>query len=77
MVKPLTPAKRFIYGALTGVAGALLALILHHLGLLHPLETRTWDWRAALLARPGKATEQICIIRLDQESIEWAKQESK
>ena len=75
MVMPLTPAKRLAFGALTGVAGALLALILQHVGLLHPLETRTWDWRAGLLARPGKATEQICIVRLDQESIDWAKQE--
>jgi adenylate cyclase len=76
MAKPLGTAQRLMYGALTGVAGAIVALLLHHLGVLSPWEAKTWDWRASLLAKPGKATDQICIIRLDQESLDWAKNES-
>lgn len=76
MAKPLGTAQRLLYGALLGLVGASLALLLHGLGVLERWEAKTWDWRVSLLARPGKATEHICIIRLDQESLDWAKNES-
>lgn len=76
MAKPLGTAHRLMYGALLGLAGALLALLLHGVGALELWEAKTWDWRASLLAKPGKATEQICIIALDQESLDWAKNEN-
>ncbi len=76
MAKPLTGRKRLLYGALLGVAGALVAIGLQHLGILDPWEAKTWDWRASFLARPGKATDQIRLILLDQASLDWGKEQS-
>ncbi len=59
-----------------GFASAFLALFLWSLGWLYPWECKTWDWRAKVMARPGKATKDILIIKLDQKSLDWAKNES-
>src|SRR5512143_2122393 len=75
MARALTASKRRLYGVLFGLAGACLALGLHHFGVLDRWEARTWDWRASVLAKPGKATDQIRLILLDQESLDWAKEQ--
>jgi adenylate cyclase len=36
-------------------------------------EYRTWDLRARLLERPGKATGQVATIMLDDKSLAWGK----
>lgn len=66
---------RIVRGAVIGVAGAALTLALWLLGLLDTFEGRTWDLRARAFARPGKATSEIAVILLDQESLDWAKNE--
>jgi adenylate cyclase len=43
-------------------------------GGLDGFETRTWDWRARLLAKPTEATEDIALIFLDQNSLDWAQE---
>ena len=64
--------KTLAQGALIGIAAALVTLLLHHADCLQWLEAKTWDWRVRTLARPGTATEQICTIAIDQNSLDDA-----
>ncbi|MCX7040089.1 MAG: hypothetical protein NT005_13265, partial [Spirochaetes bacterium] len=48
--------RKVVQGLLVGLAGAALALALWLPGALEKFEARTWDLRAQLFARPGKAT---------------------
>jgi len=53
--------KKLIQGLVVGIGGAVLALSLWGLGFLETWEAKTWDWRATVLARPGRATDDIRI----------------
>ena len=68
--------KKISLGAAAGGIAAVLAVVVWLLGWLDPWEAQTWDWRVRLLARPGPATEQIAIILLDQNSLDWAQREN-
>ena len=68
--------KKLIKGLIVGVGGAVLALSLWGLGFLDTWEAKTWDWRATAMAKPGLATDEIRIILLDQNSLDWGKEES-
>jgi len=76
MNRQLTRKRRILYGVLFGLAGAMVALGLHFLGVLDPWEAKTYDWRATLLARPGRASDQIRLIVLDQASLDWGKDQA-
>lgn len=69
-------AKRIIYSLILGMAGSILVLVVWSMGWLDIWEFKTWDWRASLLARPGRATNDIIIIKLDQNSLDWGKREN-
>ena len=58
------------------MAGAALATVLWAAGALDRWEAITWDWRAATLARPSPASDQITLILLDQDSLDWAQKEN-
>ncbi len=68
--------RRIAQGCVVGLAGAAIALALWLSGVLSTFEAETWDWRERLFARPGKATPKVVTILLDQESLNWAKDES-
>jgi len=68
--------KKFLQGTAVGVAGALLSIVLFSLGWLDTWEAKTWDRRASFLSTPGKATGDIRLILLDQNSLDWAKKEN-
>ncbi len=68
--------NKLVRGVLAGIAGALIAFTPWVFGLMDPWEAKTWDWRARHMARPGKATPDICLILLDQKSLEWARKEN-
>ncbi|MBU0988487.1 MAG: CHASE2 domain-containing protein, partial [Proteobacteria bacterium] len=68
--------KNFIKGLVVGLAGAVLALGLWGAGWLDTWEAKTWDWRAAFWAAPGPATDDIRLILLDQNSLDWAQSEN-
>jgi adenylate cyclase len=68
--------RKVLQGLLVGLAGAALALALWLPGALEKFEARTWDLRAQLFARPGKATGDIALILLDQKSLEWGQKEN-
>jgi len=61
-------------GLAVGAGAAVLAAALWLPGLLDRFEATTFDLRARLLARPGKATEEVATILLDQDSLSWAEE---
>jgi len=71
----LMPNKVF-HGLGIGVSAAVLALGLWSFGALDKFEAKTWDWRAAGLAKPGAFTGKIRLIFIDQQSLDWAKKEN-
>jgi len=68
--------RRICYGLLAGCASACVALLLWTSGWIASWEAKTWDWRVKLMARPGEATDQIRLILLDQNSLDWALKEN-
>ena len=67
--------KKSIQGLIVGITAAALALSLWGLGLLDTWEAKTWDWRASVMAKPGRATDDIRLVMLDQNSLDWAEEE--
>jgi adenylate cyclase len=77
-MKFISPAiKKMLQGLFAALIGTAVALFLCLPGWLDNWEARTWDWRVRLLAKPGKATEKINLILLDQNSLDWGNQENK
>ena len=67
-------SNKFLRGSLAGIVGVMLTLIFWASGLIDAWEAKSWDWRVAVMARPGKATNDISLILLDQNSLDWAKE---
>ncbi len=61
---------------LCGLAAFLIAAGADFAGLFKSLELYAWDARVYLLARPAPSTEQIRIIELDQNSLDWGAKEN-
>jgi len=59
-----------------GAIGSAVALALWLPGALVRFEAGTWDIRARLFAKPGKATDSVATILLDQKSLEWGRKEN-
>ena len=76
MARRLIKDKKLVHGLIIGISGAVLALSLWGLGWLDIWESKTWDLRALIMAKPGKATDNIRLILLDQNSLDWAKNEN-
>lgn len=57
---------------MAGFACAALTLVLWTSGLMETWEAKSWDWRVGLMAKPGLATNDIVLILLDQNSLDWA-----
>lgn len=65
-----------IQGCVAALIGFSLAVLLWIPGWLDSWENTTWDWRVKALAKPRETTDQIRIILLDQNSLDWAKKEN-
>ncbi len=76
MISLSNTMKKIGRGALIGLAGTLLASLLWFFGVLDVFEAKTWDWRQRMLAKPGSATSEVALILLDQNSLDWAKEEN-
>ncbi|MBT3311665.1 MAG: adenylate/guanylate cyclase domain-containing protein [Desulfobacteraceae bacterium] len=63
-------------GLAVGLVSALITLAFWALNWLNVWEAKTWDWRTELLAKPGVATDDIRLILLDQNSLDWAVKEN-
>ncbi|MGD8520164.1 MAG: adenylate/guanylate cyclase domain-containing protein [Desulfobacterales bacterium] len=72
----LVAENKLLHAILIGLAGAILAFIPYLMDYLDSWEEDTWDWRAKLMMKPGKATDDIALILLDPKSLEWGRQES-
>jgi adenylate cyclase len=66
--------NKLIRGLFAGIVGGVLTLTVWATGFIDPWEAKSWDWRVALMAKPGKATSNICLILLDQNSLDWGKE---
>ncbi len=67
--------KKLIFGLVSGVGAACIALLLWRLGALDRIESGTWAWRVRAKMRPSAATENIKLILLDQSSLDWGRRE--
>ena len=68
--------RKFFQGLASGLAAATLGIGLWAAGAIDRWEAITWDWRASTLARPSPAHDQITMILLDQDSLDWAQKEN-
>jgi len=68
--------KKGFQGLAAGLIGFAAAFGLWSPGWLDRWEAKSWDWRVSLLARPGPATDKIRLILLDQNSLDWGKNEN-
>jgi len=68
--------KKLLQGLIAGIVGAFLAISLYLPGWMDVWEAKTWDWRVGALAKPVKTTDNIRLILLDQNSLDWAKEEN-
>lgn len=66
--------KGWIQAILGAFTAALIALILWQLALLEVWEGKTWDMIESRMARPSWATDEICLIVVDQNSLDWMDQ---
>ncbi len=67
---------RLVRGLATGAAAAVIATLLWFFRIFNPWEALTWDWRSSVLARPGSATDRVCVVLVDQNSLDWALKEN-
>lgn len=64
--------NKALRGCGLGLAAMALALGLHWQGWLSTLENKSWDFRASVLADYQKASPNVVLILLDQNSLDWA-----
>ena len=64
--------KKIAYGLLAGALAAGVVGALARTGWLERWDNPLADWRARTLAKPSAATDQVKLILLDQESLDWA-----
>jgi adenylate cyclase len=76
MTIPSGLMKKLALGLIAGVVGASLAIILYLPGWLDIWEAKTWDWRVNAMAKPAHTTDSVRLILLDQNSLDWAKEEN-
>jgi adenylate cyclase len=74
MIRGVSKWEKRVYTLGVAVIGALLALFFWHEGWLNSWEAKTWDWRVRIMAEKGRATDDICLILLDQNSLDWGKE---
>lgn len=65
--------KKLLQGLVAGMVGVFLSLSLYLPGWLDVWEAKTWDWRVGAMAKPAKTTDNIRLILLDQNSLDWAR----
>jgi len=63
--------EKIIRGGILGLCVGLVILLLHVAGLFHSLEWKSWDWRLRRFSRPGRASTEIVIVLVDQQSLDF------
>jgi len=67
--------RAIFHGLLAGFWAAALSLALWAPGWLDGWEDRVWDQQVRYMAEPGPTTDDVSIILLDQNSLDWVKKE--
>jgi adenylate cyclase len=75
MIMRFSAGSKYWQGFLVGFVGAAIASIFWCLGWLDLWEWKSYDWRAHALAEPGKATDEIVVVVLDQGSLDYGSRE--
>ena len=68
--------RKWLSGLLLGLGGAALALAMWFGEVPRGLDNYPWLWRVRTLAKPSPATGQIKLLMLDQNSLDWGKNEN-
>lgn len=77
MIGPTVNSRtRIINAVVIATAAILISLVLWATGWFHGLELKTWDWRVGKFAKSAENTANICLILVDQPSIDWAAREN-
>jgi len=63
-------SKKLLRGLAVGAAVFLASVLLHSFNVLRPLEWKSWDLRLRLLSDPSRASRDIVLILIDQESLD-------
>lgn len=63
-------SRRLLQGLVLGLLAFAASAALWR--WVQPVENKTWDMRARLFAKRSPATDSICLIFLDQDSLDWA-----
>jgi class 3 adenylate cyclase len=74
MAKKMKIGKKLAALIITGLVFIVIAC-LHFLGGFHFLENKSYDLRVRLTAEQVRPSDDIIIILLDQDSLDWAQQE--
>ena len=73
----LSPAiKKSGRGVVIGLVCTLLVAALWFLGILDIFEAKTWDLRQRIMAGTDLPSNEIAVILLDQDSLDWGKEEN-
>ncbi|HBF34661.1 TPA: adenylate/guanylate cyclase domain-containing protein [Candidatus Sumerlaeota bacterium] len=72
----MLPKNKFSQGILIGFCSTLLVLALSAVGALAWLEAPLYKWRVQTFAKPTEATDQIRLVFIDQNSLDWAQREN-
>ncbi len=67
--------QRLLQALAVGLLSVLFAALLCQVRILDRWENRMWDIEVGLLAKPAPTTDQIRLIFLDQDSLDWGKKQ--
>lgn len=68
--------RKISTGLIVGFISTAVAAGLYMSGFLEGFEYQLWDLRQRWMREPGEATDDIAVILLDQNSLDWAKEEN-
>ncbi|OGR27956.1 MAG: hypothetical protein A2277_07070 [Desulfobacterales bacterium RIFOXYA12_FULL_46_15] len=66
--------RKWVQGIALGTAGAVIAIIIWNCAGLEKWENISWDWRMSFFLNQEQASDDIVVILLDQNSLDWAQE---
>ena len=67
--------QRLVHAMAVGLISVMFTALLWQVRALDPWDKRVWDVEVGLLAKPARTTDQIRLIFLDQDSLDWGKKQ--
>ncbi len=75
--KKLKKIKKHSAALIIGFSVFVICFLAYRLGILDYLEYRSYDFRVVFMAETTKPSEDIMLVLVDQDSIDWAQRERK